>query len=45
MPPIEEKIRTKLSEVEAEVEAQSGCRILFAVESGSRAGGFASGDR
>jgi len=41
MPPIEEKIRIKLSEV----EAQRGCRILFAVESGSRAWGFASGDR
>jgi uncharacterized protein len=37
---IEEKIRTKLSEV----EAQRGCRILFAVESGSRAWGFASAD-
>lgn len=40
MSPIEEKIRTKLSEV----EAQRGCRILFAVESGSRAWGFASAD-
>jgi predicted nucleotidyltransferase len=40
MNPIEEKIRTKLSEV----EAQRGCRILFAVESGSRAWGFASAD-
>lgn len=40
MNPIEKKISTKLSEV----ETQRGCRILFAVESGSRAWGFASAD-
>lgn len=40
MNPIEKKIRSKLSEV----EVRHGCRILFAVESGSRAWGFASAD-
>jgi len=37
---IEEKIRTKLSDLESE----AGFRILFACESGSRAWGFASAD-
>jgi predicted nucleotidyltransferase len=40
MNPISQKIDAKLSEL----ESQSGFRILFAVESGSRAWGFASED-
>ena len=40
----DDSVKARIGQALCEIEAQHGCRVLFAVESGSRAWGFASAD-